>query len=160
TDYWTGKIYEGKKHYSVLCPLDELPIFVKEGAIIPMQDVVQYIGEKAIDNLKLEIYPNASNTFVIYNDDGRTLKYKNGNYNTANTKLEVNDTEVSFVIDPTVGDFKQNNRYTLNFHLSKKPLSVTVNNEDVSANTRFENNILSISPKQDNGKRIEIKIKK
>lgn len=56
-NYWTGKKLKGKQYINVLCLLNEIPIFIKAGAIIPTQEVVNYIGEKKINQIILDIYP-------------------------------------------------------------------------------------------------------
>src|SRR5690606_32848627 len=57
-DYWTGKAYEGKKYYNIVTPLDQLPIFVKAGGIIPMQEDIQYDNRQAWGDITFEIFPS------------------------------------------------------------------------------------------------------
>ena len=130
TDYWTGKTYEGKNHYNVLCPIDQLPIFVKQGAIIPTQEPVNYVGEKEMTQLTLDVYPNASNTFTLYNDDGKSLDYQKGKYNTTSFISKVTEKEIAFTIEATQGDFKSSiSDYVVRFHLKEKPNSIKVNDK-------------------------------
>lgn len=161
TDYWTEKTYTGKKYYNILCPLNKLPIFIKQGAIIPTQEPIQYVGEKEINKLTLDVYANASNTFTIYNDDGKTLKYKQGNYNTTFVKSEVSISEINFKINKTKGEFNGNKiNYVVKFHLTKKPTSVTINNQKINITNLYKDGILIVSPKESNRKNIIINIKK
>ena len=73
-DYWTGTMYSGPStldNYSA--PLHVLPLFVKSGAIIPMwPDSMLYFNEKRLDPLTLDIYPNGTTQFELYEDDGVT----------------------------------------------------------------------------------------
>ncbi|MFI1773431.1 glycoside hydrolase family 31 protein [Thalassobellus citreus] len=162
TDYWTGKTFEGKKHYNVLSPLDKLPIFVKEGAIIPTQEPIQYVGEKEISKLTLDVYPNASNTFTIYNDDGKSLDYQKGEFNTTLIQSEVSENNIVLNINATQGEFNGNEiTYIVKFHLDKKPNSVKVNNKTYLAqNEMFQDGILTIAPKATNKNKITIHINK
>lgn len=79
-DYWTDKIYNGGTTINVAAPLNEVPLFIKAGSIIPMQPVMNYVDEFPADTMQLAIYPdpNVTSTFSVYEDDGKTLNYKNG----------------------------------------------------------------------------------
>ncbi|MBC3846550.1 glycoside hydrolase family 31 protein [Winogradskyella echinorum] len=159
TNYWTGEIYQGKKYYSVLCPIDQLPIFIREGAIIPKQELVQYIGEKEFSKLTIEVWPNASNTFTIYNDDGRTLSYQNGNFNTTELNLNVSDSHITFRIAATNGKYKTGDiSYDIKLHMLNKPASVSVNNENIDFD--YIDSVLTISPQLKSNEEIKILIKK
>ncbi len=45
-DFWTGKIHEEPAWKDYLCPLDRIPLFVREGTALPLGPVMQYVGEK------------------------------------------------------------------------------------------------------------------
>ena len=79
-DYWTDKKYAGGTMISVEAPLDVVPMFVRAGAIIPVGPALNYVGEKPVDPITFNIYPddagNASST--LYEDDGLTPSYKTG----------------------------------------------------------------------------------
>ncbi|MGY5354477.1 glycoside hydrolase family 31 protein [Wenyingzhuangia sp. IMCC45467] len=162
TDYWTGKVYEGKKHYNVLCPIDKLPIFIKEGAIIPTQEPLNYIGEKEITALTLDIYANKSNKFSLYNDDGKTLDYKKGNYSITDFISTVSKNEIGFKILAPKGSYKNKTEttYFLRFHLKENPLSVSINTKEFNVGTDgivYDNGVLTISKKIKNKDSIIIK---
>lgn len=79
TDYWTGEITEGGKYLLKEAPLDVCPIYIKAGSIIPNYPDQNYIGEKKIDELILDIYPGKGK-YTHYNDDGESFDYRNGKY--------------------------------------------------------------------------------
>lgn len=81
-DYWTDRVYEGGQNISVSTPLDKLPLFVKEGSIIPMQPLMEYSDEYPLDTLYLDIFPSIDKqaVFTLYEDDGKTLQYQTGSY--------------------------------------------------------------------------------
>jgi alpha-D-xyloside xylohydrolase len=60
-----------------------LPLFVRQGAIIPLGPDLQYSSQRSFDPLALEIYPGASQSFTLYEDDGETLDYLNGSFATS-----------------------------------------------------------------------------
>jgi alpha-glucosidase len=81
-DYWTNKKYSGGRMISVEAPLDTVPMFVRAGAIIPTGPPLNYVGEKPVDPITFNIYPDdagAAST-TLYEDDGLTPSYKNGNF--------------------------------------------------------------------------------
>lgn len=79
-NHWDGKVYEGGRDVHVVTPLDQLPIFYKAGSIIPSQFPVQFIDEKPLDKVILDIYPDPNANYDLYDDDGRSLKYQIGEY--------------------------------------------------------------------------------
>jgi alpha-glucosidase len=78
-NFWNNEIFEGPKIIKVKAQLDTIPIFVREGSIIPMWEVKNYIGEK-IDKIYLKIYPG-DGEFLYYEDDGISWGYERGEYN-------------------------------------------------------------------------------
>ncbi|MDO3693260.1 glycoside hydrolase family 31 protein [Wenyingzhuangia sp. chi5] len=163
TDYWTGKTYEGKKDYNVLCPIDQLPIFVKQGAIIPTQELINYVGEKEMTQLTLDVYPNASNTFTLYNDDGKTLDYKKGKFNTTLFISKISEKEIEFTIEATKGKFKSTVLdYIVRFHLKEKPNSIKVDDkiyELDSDKIAFKDGVLSVSVERNSKEKTVIVVK-
>jgi alpha-glucosidase len=84
----TNQIYNGNQWVVVEAPINRIPFFIKEGGIVPMQEVQNYVGEKKITELKLYIFPSGnSSSYELYEDDGKTLDYQNGDYSL--TKFEV-----------------------------------------------------------------------
>lgn len=83
-DFNKGNVYKGKQYINYA--LDnrnwkDIPMFVKEGAIIPTQDVMQYVGEKEVKTIYLDLFPAATeSTFPMYEDDGNTYDYEKGAY--------------------------------------------------------------------------------
>lgn len=144
-DYYTGKKYDGKQNITVTTPLDRMPLFVKAGAIIPMQNEVQYLGKTNPDTIIFEVFPYKQSQFELYEDDGLSEEYKNGMYSL--TKVTCNDLQNDLIVEvkKPEGKFKVEKFNTvLKMHLDKKPASIQ--NIDPSA-WRYdeENKILWIS---------------
>lgn len=77
----TGEKFEGEKTISAAAPLTDLPVFIKAGAIIPMQHLIQSTSEKGDGILELNVwYGKEANKFVYYEDDGSSYDYENGVY--------------------------------------------------------------------------------
>ncbi|MEM9685612.1 MAG: glycoside hydrolase family 31 protein [Bacteroidota bacterium] len=80
-DYWTDEIHTGGKESWINADIDTIPLFVKEGAVIPKYPVQQYVGEKTIEELTLEVYyKNGKERSLIYEDAGDGYDYKKGRY--------------------------------------------------------------------------------
>ena len=65
-DFWTGKYYAGGQDVTLETSLDRVPMFVRAGSILPLGPEMQYVGEKAWDNLELRIYPGGEGTVRHY----------------------------------------------------------------------------------------------
>ena len=77
----TGEQYKGGSSAFVAAPLTDPPVFVKAGAVITMQNVVQHTKEKGDGILNLHVFSGLKTTTTIYyEDDGETYDYEKGNY--------------------------------------------------------------------------------
>ena len=81
-DFWTNRLYNGGQKVTLQTSLDRVPMFVKAGSILPLGPEMQYVGEKAWDNIELRIYPGADGEFTLYEDEGDNYNYENGQYAT------------------------------------------------------------------------------
>ncbi len=77
-DFWTNKGYKGGQTVSLETTLDCVPMFVRAGSILPLGPEMQYVGEKAWDNLEIRVYPGADGSFVLYEDEGDSYHYEQG----------------------------------------------------------------------------------
>jgi hypothetical protein len=75
--------------------LDTIPLFIRQGAIIPTGPDVQYSSERPLDPLELEIYRGCDGAFTLYEDDGETSAYQNGAF--AETRFETTDTPEALI---------------------------------------------------------------
>jgi len=80
-NYWTNELSTGGKEVWIDTKFDEIPVFVKAGAIIPKYPVQQYVGELEFDELTLDIYyKNGKEKSVVYEDAQDGYDYKKGRY--------------------------------------------------------------------------------
>ena len=79
-DFWTNKAYKGGRSVTLETTFDRVPMFVRAGSILPLGPEMQYVGEKAWDNLELRVYPGADGSFVLYEDEGDNYNYEKGMY--------------------------------------------------------------------------------
>jgi alpha-glucosidase len=79
-DYWTGTRVAGGTTLHLTPALDMIPIYVRAGAIIPQQPVVQHTGETPNGPLELRVYPGPDCSGSLYQDDGHSFAYTRGEY--------------------------------------------------------------------------------
>jgi alpha-glucosidase len=85
---WNDEIYKGGAEVTVPTPLDQIPVFIKAGAIVPLYPKIQYVGEKPIKELTLYAYfVEGEWTSAMYEDAGDNFGYKNGNFNVVRFEL-------------------------------------------------------------------------
>ncbi len=106
-NYWNDEVYQGEQHILVNAPLDTLPIFVKAGSFILQTDAKQStkFADKAI---QVEIYPvdNGEYRASLYEDDGETFSYQEGNYLEKEIILRYSDSAIEIIMKDIVSNFK------------------------------------------------------
>ncbi|WP_159948627.1 glycoside hydrolase family 31 protein [Polaribacter septentrionalilitoris] len=87
-NFWTNELIEGGKETWVDADLDSMPIFIKEGAVIPKYPVQQYVGEKDFDEITLEVYyKKGKEKSQLYDDAHDGYDYKKGRYSLRTFKV-------------------------------------------------------------------------
>ncbi|WP_141434001.1 TIM-barrel domain-containing protein [Bacillus sp. 03113] len=89
-DWSTQKTVSGGQSIEYGADLSKIPVFVREGAIIPEREVQNYTSEGPANKMIIKAYPKQNGeatSFTLYEDDGQTYKYENGQ--SAETKLTV-----------------------------------------------------------------------
>ena len=90
--YWNDKKFKGGGEIAIATPLDEIPLFVKAGAVIPKYPHLEYVGEKRILEMTLHVYYSSETCHsVLYEDAGDNYGYLDGNFNTIRFKLMTDD---------------------------------------------------------------------
>ncbi|TNE66596.1 MAG: DUF5110 domain-containing protein [Alphaproteobacteria bacterium] len=79
-DLNTGKFAKGGQTVTAYAPYERMPVFVRAGSIVPMGPVTQYVDEKPDATLTITVYTGANGSFSLYEDDGVSMKYRNGAY--------------------------------------------------------------------------------
>ena len=81
-DFWSNQRMKGGQSVTIQATLDQVPMFVRAGSILPLGPEMQWVGEKSWDNLELRVYPGADGSFVLYEDEGDNYNYEKGIYST------------------------------------------------------------------------------
>ena len=77
-DFWTGQDHDGGQTLTAAAPLDQMPLFVRAGSIVPFGPDLQYANEKTADPIELRVYPGADGAFSLYEDQGDGYGYEKG----------------------------------------------------------------------------------
>lgn len=81
--------------------LATLPLYVRAGAILPMDPVKQFTTEKSDAPLLFNVYPGSNGEFELYEDDGTSFDYKAGKF--ARFRASWNDAQRQFKLAYTTG---------------------------------------------------------
>lgn len=99
---YDGKKYSGPAEIAMECPLDKLPVFIKNGALIPMQKVQSNLANRS-ETLMLHVYAGPQSSFTYYEDDGETFTYQSGSFHKREIVFNPNDR--SLVCSKPLGKF-------------------------------------------------------
>lgn len=103
-DFWTGERLKGGRDITIATNIDRVPMFVRAGSILPLGPEMQYVGEKAWDNLEIRVYPGANGEFTLYEDEGDNYNYEQGYY--SNIIFKWNDRSRTLSISARQGGYK------------------------------------------------------
>ena len=78
-DFWTGESRSGRETITAAAPLDQIPLYVKSGSIIPMGPEKQYEMETQ-GPIELRVYAGRDADFALYDDEGTNYNYEKGAY--------------------------------------------------------------------------------
>ena len=110
TDWFTGKTYAGRQTIDV--PVDaktwrDIPLFIRDGAIIPMQPVMDHVGQHPVTNVTVQVFPSDRAThFDYYDDDGETYAYEKGAYFLQRLAAQRRGDDVTFRAEAPAGSYK------------------------------------------------------
>lgn len=140
-DYFTGEVYEGNRIVNNFeSPIWKLPVFVRNGAIIPMTAPNNNVAEINKNTRIYEVYPSQNTAFTEYDDDGVSEEYRQGKGATTVIESKVNDkNEVSLTVHPSQGDFRgfvkdKTTEFRVNVTEKPKKLTAKIGNTKVRLN--------------------------
>lgn len=102
-DYWTNTRYEGGQYITVDAPIDRIPVFVREGSVLPTVEGIQYASQKPENPMKMTVYPGADGEFTLYEDEGNNYGFEQGAY--ATTVFRWDDHNQKLTVDPRQGSY-------------------------------------------------------
>lgn len=131
-DYFTGDIYQGGRvinNYEA--PLWKLPVFIKEGAILPMTEAHNNVNQINRTERLYELYPSGKSEFTEYDDDGTTERYRCGQWVTTHLVSNLERDELTVKIEPAKGHFEgmvkeKSTLFRINVTIPPKKLSAHI----------------------------------
>ena len=130
TDFFTGEVLPGG-HHTVSRGRESIPVFAKQGAIIPLQQVEgNFCGNP--EHLVLHIFNNGDGAYTLYEDDGESTDYQLGKCALTKFRLENN----VFTVCPAEGDVSylpRQRTYTLRFRCGAENAAVFLNGSKTDA---------------------------
>lgn len=132
TDAWSGeKIVSKGETFTREYPSDRAGLlFIREGAIIPTQPDVEYLGARPFDRVILKVYPHGDSAYTMLDDDGESYEYENGGIASTLFESHERDGGVEVVVNPVQGSFKgmpSEREYSFRIQRDSRPASVSVN---------------------------------
>jgi alpha-D-xyloside xylohydrolase len=128
-DFWTGEKVTGGGYHKVCVDLETLPVFVREGAIVPLGPEMQYTSEKPVDPITLLVYPDKDSEFTMYEDDGETYRYLDGEYALTKYACSLKEGKIVVTLGRTEGNYPgmlASRKYVLQVRTEAEPQSVTL----------------------------------
>ncbi|MFC3651751.1 TIM-barrel domain-containing protein [Dyella humi] len=117
TDYFTGKVYQGGQtiHYAVDSETwRDIPLFIRQGAIIPTQPAMDYVSEQPVTELTVDVFPADHAThFDYYDDDGSTYAYEHGAFFSQRWMAQRDGDDAKFSTEVAHGSYKPTLKYYL-----------------------------------------------
>ena len=142
-ELFTGSLLKGNNIINRQFTLNEIPLYIKAGSIIPMYPKISNL-QSTIDTLLLTIIPGKNSETNIYEDDGTTSGYKSDQFAwTKVTKKVLNDGSMEIVIYPREGKFNNMSKeraYEICLPSSFPPSQVSVNDKTVLFSEEMKSN--------------------
>ena len=102
-DFFNNMRYSGDRTLTLFRTIDEYPVLVKAGGIIPIAKLTHVNDIENPENMKIKVFAGNSNSFDLYEDDGNTFAYKDGEF--AITKMELKwSKNPEFIINSPKGE--------------------------------------------------------
>ena len=102
-DFHDGRYFDGGDSFIASAPYDHIPVYVREGSIVPMGPDIEYTAQEQDGSLYIHIYGGKDGSFTLYEDDGLTYAYEKGAY--ANIPLKWDDAGHILTIGAREGSF-------------------------------------------------------
>ena len=102
-DFYTGKHYAGGQTIVADAPYEKIPVFLPEGAILPVGPEMEWCDQKKAELIDLYVYAGKDGEFTIYEDEGTNYNYEKGKFATIDIKY--NDAQKTLTFGARKGSF-------------------------------------------------------
>lgn len=138
-NFWTNEQITGAGGFEVDVPFDQLPMFIRDGAIIPFgKQLMNMPAEHRFDQLEIHNWGNRANSFRIYDDDGLSTNYSQGEYliRDISTFYENGRTSIEITASghyPSLNDKESNYQFHMHKKASLESIVINGKNTQVDA---------------------------
>lgn len=102
-DFYSGEYFEGGQYIEADAPYERMPLFVKEGSIIPVGPEMQHTNNSGSNTITLYVYTGRDASFQLYEDEGVNYHYEKGAY--CNIPITYKEAGKTLTIGKCTGDF-------------------------------------------------------
>jgi alpha-glucosidase (family GH31 glycosyl hydrolase) len=132
-EWFSGTVLKGGKVVKRTFTLEEIPVYVKNGSIIPMYSREEKRKTTKNNRLVLTVFPGKKGYTKVYDDEGDSNDYKSGEYTFTDIKFEKSDQKkIQIIIKPIVGKYqgmKELRTYEIRLPLTFPPAEVKINDK-------------------------------
>ncbi|MGH7951021.1 MAG: TIM-barrel domain-containing protein [Limisphaerales bacterium] len=146
---WNGKMISGPATVTALASLDQIPMFIRSGSVLPLAPEMQFTGQLPWNPITLDLYPRtgATNSALLYEDDTRTTAYQRGQFRKTIATVSTDDSlkTMRVKIGAAKGNFSgalQQRGWVLRIHKPENwvknlaPVEVKINGKKIATNVR------------------------
>jgi alpha-D-xyloside xylohydrolase len=126
-DLYSGQYFKGGESINAEAPLSRVPVFVRDGSIIPTGPEIQYTSEKPADPITLYVYMGRNGSFELYEDENTNYHYEQGDYSTI--PFSYDDATRTLTVGERKGSFKgmlKERRFEIVWVNADRPVGVSV----------------------------------
>lgn len=125
-DFYTGKFIAGGQTIVADAPYETMPLYIREGSIIPCGPNIQYVAEKSAEPFTVYVFTGKDVSFDLYEDEATNYNYEKNMF--ANIRFSYNESAKTLIINNRAGSFKgmQKNRvFNIVFISKEKPGNIS-----------------------------------
>lgn len=148
-NFFNGQPYPGDSWQTIYGSLEDIPVFAKAGAIVPMGPKVGWGGLENPLNMEVTIFPGRDNQFTLFEDDGQTMAYQQGDYALTVMRQSWQAGQLQFTIEPVQGNHSHipaGRTYSLCFRGVSRPeqLSLSLNGQNQAGHFDYDSATLTV----------------
>lgn len=139
--FWDGRYYEGDAWHAIYGTPADIPVFARAGAIVPLGPELGWGGVDNPAELEVRIYPGASNSYTLYEDDGQSQAFQQGESARTRFELDWQADRLEFTIHPVDGQrelLPEGRRCHLRFFALQAPAAVDIQGSRQKAEWRYD----------------------
>lgn len=149
-NFWTDEIINGNVHINAEAPVSRIPLFIKQGSIIPMREYASSIEKGSNQDLTLHIYPGENGIFKLIEDDGISNDYLKNLYSLTIIEMKNQKYGFSLIINPCKGIYngiREKRIWKICIHSNESPKKILLNNKKINLTNDKEKRLTILNTK-------------